>query len=116
MPTCSHLWLHLSTLLRRLNSVRLLGNVMRKISEEEAFTLAGESECPVLHKEESDPMEAAVCLKQFPGGYVLGVSDKVRDLHMWFTTDLAEAQRHFTEHVRVMHETGIPFGPSTLSP
>ena len=89
---------------------------MLKISEEEAFTLAGESECPVLHKEESDPMEAAVCLKAFPAGYVLGVGDKVQDLHIWFTTDLDEAQRHYDEHGRIMRETGTPFGTSTPAP
>jgi hypothetical protein len=45
---------------------------MREITEDEAIRLAGDAECPVLRKEESDPMEAAVCLKRFPTGYVLG--------------------------------------------
>lgn len=83
---------------------------MRKITEDEAFALAGEADCPVLHKEESDPMEAAVCLKRFPEGYVLGVSDKVRDLHIWFTPDLETAKARYDHHVQTMRACGTPFG------
>lgn len=83
---------------------------MRKITEEEAFTLAGKSDCPVLRKEEADEMEAAVCLKRFPSGYVLGVSDKVQDLHIWFTPDLILAEERYSEYVRIMRITGTPFG------
>ena len=53
---------------------------MREVSEAEVVSMAGESDCPVLGKEESEEMEAAVCLKQFPQGYVLGLSDKLEDL------------------------------------
>jgi hypothetical protein len=83
---------------------------MREISEDEAFRLAGEADCPVLRKEESDPMEAAVCLKRFPTGYVLGVSDKVRDLQIWFTEDLASAEQRYNEFVSLMKSHGTPFG------
>ena len=65
---------------------------MREISEDEAFEMAGDSDCPVLGKEESEAMEAAVCLKAFSQGYVLGVSDKVQDLRIWFTPDRALAE------------------------
>jgi hypothetical protein len=41
---------------------------MREVSEDEVMEMAGESDCPVLSKEESEEMEAAVCLKQFPQG------------------------------------------------
>jgi hypothetical protein len=85
---------------------------MREITEDEAFAMAGEADCPVLSKEESDPMEAAVCLKRFPDGYVLGASDKVKDLRIWFTTDLAAARAQYDEFVKTMRRTGTPFGNS----
>jgi len=44
---------------------------MREVSEHEVIEMAGESDCPVSGKEESEELEAAVCLKQFPQGYVL---------------------------------------------
>jgi hypothetical protein len=53
---------------------------MREVSEAEVAAMVGESDCPVLGKEEAAEMEAAVCLKQFPQGYVLGISDKLEDL------------------------------------
>src|SRR5215207_2760556 len=56
---------------------------MREVSEAEVVSMAGESDCPVLGKEESEEMEAAVCLKQFPQGYVLGISDKLEDLKLF---------------------------------
>lgn len=84
---------------------------MREISEAEAYELAGESDCPVLRKEESDAMEAAVCLKRFPSGYVLGVSDKLHDLQIWFTSDLSLAEARYSHYVRIMRDTGSPFGP-----
>ncbi len=74
--------------------------------------MAGDAECPVLRKEESDPMEAAVCLKRFPVGYILGISDKVENLKIWFTVDLAEAEAHYDACVRRMREVGTPFGLS----
>lgn len=83
---------------------------MREISEEEAVRLAGEAGCPVLRKEESDPMEAAVCLKRFPTGYVLGISDKVDDLQIWFTDDLAVAEQRYDEYVTLMRSHGTPYG------
>jgi hypothetical protein len=83
---------------------------MREITEEEAFALAGEEECPVLRKEESDPLEAAVCLKRFPTGFVLGASDKVKELCLYFTTDLAEAEQQYEELVTQMRASGTPFG------
>lgn len=83
---------------------------MRQITEEEAFALAGDHECPVLRKEESDPMEAAVCLKQFPQGFVLGVSDKANDLVIWFSTDREAAEKRYDEYVACMRNTGTPFG------
>jgi hypothetical protein len=88
---------------------------MRQISEDEAFQLAGDADCPVLRKEESDPMEAAVCLKRFPTGYVLGVSDKVRDLVIWFTEDLAVAEERCDECIKLMRIHGTPFGPEGAS-
>lgn len=84
---------------------------MLEISEDEAFALAGEAECPVLRKEESEGLEAAVCLKRFPAGYVLGASDRVRDLRLWLTDDLALAEGCYEEFVRIMRNCGSPFGP-----
>jgi hypothetical protein len=85
---------------------------MRAISEMEAFELAGESECPVLRKEEAEAMEAAVCLKQFPSGYVLGVSDKIQDLRIWFTQDFDVAAAEYDRYVSIMRAVGSPFGRS----
>lgn len=65
---------------------------MRELSEEQVFSLAGLAEGPVIGKQESEPMEAAVCLKRFPGGHVLGASDRNRELKLWFSEDLAEAR------------------------
>jgi hypothetical protein len=53
---------------------------MREVSEHEVIEMAGDFGCPVLGKEESEELEAAVWLKQFPQGYVLGISDKIEDL------------------------------------
>jgi hypothetical protein len=57
---------------------------MHDVSETEVVSMAGKSDCPVLGKEESEAMEAAVSLKQFPQGYVLGISDKLEDLKLTF--------------------------------
>lgn len=81
---------------------------MREISENEAFAMAGEADCPVLMKEENEPMEAAVCLKQFPQGYVLGASDKVKDLRLWFTEDFVEAETEYQRLLAIMLEQGSP--------
>lgn len=82
---------------------------MREISEAEAYEMAGDADCPVLRKDESDPMEAAICLKRFPQGYILGVSDKANDLRIWFTTDLAMAEEHYDRYLSLMREHGTPF-------
>jgi hypothetical protein len=83
---------------------------MREVSEDEVVAMAGESECPVLAKEESEEMEAAVCLKAFPQGYVLGISDKVQDLHLWFTPELAVAEREDERYISIMRVCGSPYG------
>lgn len=83
---------------------------LRRISEKEAFDLAGDEECPVLRKEESEELEAAVCLKRFPKGYVLGVSDKTHDLEIWITSDGDAADAHYENYVRIMGKHGTPFG------
>ena len=88
---------------------------MREISEDEACQLAGEADCPVLRKEESDPMEAAVCLKRFPTGYVLGVSDKMHDLRIWFSDDLAAAEQRYDHFANLMKLYGTPFGAQSGS-
>ena len=54
--------------------------------------------CPVLGKEESEEMEAAVCLKQFPQGYVLGISDKHEDLKLLFTPSREEADKWYQHY------------------
>jgi hypothetical protein len=83
---------------------------MRQIDEDEAFALAGECACPVLREEEADEMEATVCFKQFPCGYVLGASDKVRDLQLWFTSKWAVAEKEYERYVSIMRACGSPFG------
>ena len=83
---------------------------MREILELEAAEMAGDAECPVLMKQESEPMEAALCLKRFPNGYVLGTSDRTHDLKLWFSTDLAVARERYEELARTMAATGSPFG------
>ncbi len=85
---------------------------MRELSEQDALAMAGGSECPVLSKEESEEMEAAVCLKRFPGGYVLGISDKARDLRLWFIPDVAAAEQEYARYVGIMRKSGSPFGES----
>jgi hypothetical protein len=87
---------------------------MREISEHDAFDLAGDADCPVLAKEESEAMEAAVCLKAFPQGYVLGVSDKAHGLRIWFTTDKAVAVGHYGRYLALMQHCGTPFGDPAL--
>jgi hypothetical protein len=66
---------------------------MREVSEHEVIEMAGDSGCPVLGKEESEELEAAVCLKQFPQGNVLGISDKIEDLKFLFTPSKEEAEK-----------------------
>jgi hypothetical protein len=88
----------------------MMDRTLRKITEEEVFAIAGDNECPVLSKEEAAEMEAAVCLKRFPDGYVLGISDKVRDLHLWFTADPVVAEEQYQRYVQVMRQSGTPFG------
>jgi hypothetical protein len=66
---------------------------MREVSEHEVIERAGDSDCPVLGKEESEELEAAVCLKQFPQGYVLGISDKIEDLKLLSTPSRDEAEK-----------------------
>lgn len=86
---------------------------MREITENEAWDMAGESDCPVLRKDESDPMEAAICLKRFPQGYILGVSDKIHNLHIWFTMDATEAEAEYERYLGIMRKHGSPFGGTT---
>ena len=83
---------------------------MREVSEAEVAAMVGESDCPVLGKEESGEMEAAVCLKQFPQGYVLGISDNVEDLNLFFTPRREEADRWYQHYVVCLRQFGIPFG------
>jgi hypothetical protein len=68
---------------------------MREVSEAEVVSMAGEFDCPVLAKEESEEMEAAVCLKKFPQGYVLNISDKLEDLRLFFTPSREEADKWY---------------------
>ena len=83
---------------------------MREVSETEVLSMAGESDCPVLGKEESEAMEAAVCLKQFPQGYVLGISDKLEDLKLFFTPSREEADKWYRHYSARLREYGTPFG------
>ncbi len=81
---------------------------MRQLSEAEVWSLAGELECPVIKKAESEPMEAAVCLKKFPTGYVLGISDKIQGIEFWYTTDLDHATQAYNTKLLLMQTTGSP--------
>jgi hypothetical protein len=85
---------------------------MPQTTKEGALALAGESECPLLRKEEADEMGAAVWLKKFPGGYVIGVSDKLHDLLLWFTPDLATAET-LCRRAATIRACGSPFGATT---
>ncbi len=85
---------------------------MKKVSLEEVWQLAGDAECPVIEKVESAPMEAAVCLKQLPKGYMLGLSDKSDALELWYSTDLADARQMFEEKVDLMNRAGTPLANS----
>lgn len=89
---------------------------MREVTEGEAFELVGEAECPVLRKEESDPIEAAVCLKKFPTVFLLGASDKLRDLRLWVFDDLATAEVEYEALVGRMRQYGTPFGGASENP
>jgi hypothetical protein len=86
---------------------------MREVSQDEVVAMAGESDCPVLGKEESDEMEAAVCLKQFPQGYVLGISDKLEHLKLLFTPSREEADKWYQHYRARLREFGTPFGGPT---
>jgi hypothetical protein len=85
---------------------------MREVSEAEVAAMVGESDCPVLGKEEAAEMEAAVCLKQFPQGYVLGISDKLEDLKLFFTPRREEADRWYQHYLVRLRQFGTPFGGS----
>lgn len=83
---------------------------MREISEAEAWRLAGDSDCPVISKEENDQTESAVCLKQFPSCYVLGASSEPTDvLKLYAFDDRACADAEYVRLVEVMRQTGTPF-------
>ena len=86
---------------------------MREVSQDEVVAMAGESDCPVFGKEESDEMEAAVCLKQFPQGYVLGISDQREDLKLLFTPSREEADKWYQHYRARLREFGTPFGGPT---
>ena len=81
---------------------------MRRISEREANLLGRGFECPVVSKEESDPMEAAVCLKRLPNGYLLGASDMTDELRLWYLDDADEARRRYDCLVQIMRAHGTP--------
>jgi len=53
-------------------------------------------------------MEAAVCLKKFPTGYVLGASDKLNGLHIWFSNDYTVMETMYSMLVQVMKTRGTP--------
>ncbi len=76
---------------------------------EQAIVLIGEAHCPVILKSESDALEAAVCLKKTPSGYLLGVSDKNHELCFFFGTSLLEAKQLYVQYQAVMQKTGSPF-------
>jgi hypothetical protein len=83
---------------------------MQQISEEEAHRLAGDADCPVLFKEENDITESAVCLKKFPGGYVLGIScDRDNVFELFFSDNYDEIARYYEDYVNTMHQNGSPF-------
>ena len=61
-------------------------------------------------KEESEELEAAVCLKKCPQGYVLGISDKIEDLKLLFTPSREEVEKCYQYYIACMREFGTPFG------
>lgn len=85
---------------------------MQKIAESEVWKMAGDADCPVIYKEESEPKEAAVCLKRFPTGYIIGVSDKDNGLQCWFTTEITVAEEEYQMFLQKMQSFGTPFGKS----
>ena len=85
---------------------------MREVSEDEVIEMAGELRLSGAGKEESDEMDA-VCLKQFPQGYVLGISDKHEDLKLLFTPSREEADKWYQHYRARLREFGTPFGGPT---
>lgn len=84
---------------------------MEEISEAAAITLAGDAECPVISKEENADTDSAVCLKQFPACYVLGVSTDLTDTFKLYAFDTLEpAKAEYDRFVEIMRRTGTPFG------
>ena len=81
---------------------------MRRISEAEANRLGQDFDCPVVAKAESEPMEAAVCLKRLREGFLLGVSDVTDELRLWYLDDEALARHHYDRLVGIMHTHGTP--------
>ncbi len=79
---------------------------LRQLSEAEVWSMAGDVDCPVIAKAESAPMEAAVCLKELPTGYVLGLSDNVNGIEFWYTTDLDQAKKAYSKSLQLMQTTG----------
>ena len=86
---------------------------MREVSQDEVVAMAGESDCPVLGKEESDEMEPVVCLKQFPQRYVLGISDTLAGLKLLFTPTGEEGDMWYQHYIARLWEFGTPFGGPT---
>jgi len=85
---------------------------VKEISEAAAIELAGEVDCPVVSKEENEETESAVCLKQFPSCYVLGVSTDLTDtFKLYAFDDPAAAKAEYDRFVEIMRRTGTPFGP-----
>jgi len=84
---------------------------MKEISETLAIELAGEADCPILSKAENEETESAVCLKQFPSCYVLGVSTDLTDtFKLYAFDDLTPAKSEYDRFVEIMRRTGTPFG------
>ncbi len=87
---------------------------MQRVSEKEANALSGDAECPVIFKEESEPQEAAVCLKRLPTGFLLGASDKTGELQLWTFTDLEDAEDNYNRLTQIMRIHGTPLGGTGL--
>ncbi|MEL6362600.1 MAG: hypothetical protein AAGL97_04175 [Pseudomonadota bacterium] len=85
---------------------------MESISEAEVWDLAGESDPPVLFKKENEDTESAVCLKQFPGCLILGVSSDVIDRAEFYKfREKATAMKACERFTALMEENGFPFEP-----
>lgn len=83
---------------------------MRRISEDEAWTTAGNEEPPLLAKAEWDATQSAVALKRWPDFYVLGLSCDLDDRFELYAFDDEDAARQaYDERRALMQRTGRPF-------